>query len=91
MTKFRWELGVGIGISHQSNFQVALSAHGRCEGVISAFWMMAVGGGIWEGVWSMSVSKCDQGWGSVAVLTLQGLGVAFQGLAVGPLQAPEAD
>lgn len=31
--------------------------------------LMAVGGRIWEGAWSMSVSECDQGWGSVAVLT----------------------
>lgn len=31
--------------------------------------LMAVGGGIWEEGWRMSMSECDQGWGSVAVLT----------------------
>lgn len=39
----------------------------------------------------MSVSERDQGWGSVAVLTLSELGVVFQGLAVDAMQAPEAD
>lgn len=58
------DLGSGI---FQSNLQVAQSSHGRCEEVISVLRLMAVGGGIWERGQSMSV--CDQGWGSVAVLT----------------------